>query len=255
MSRHIPRVIPILLLDNKGLYKTQKFKNPKYVGDPLNAVKIFNEKEVDELIFLDINATIQQREPNLVYLEQLASECFMPLCYGGNVRTVKTIKDLIKTGIEKVSINSFAIESPSFIKEASANFGSSTIVVSVDIKKNIFGKYELYNKAKVKTKYSNPFEFAALMNEMGAGELLITSVDKEGTLSGYDLELIKKITSEVDIPVIANGGASTVVDFKEAVKEAGASAVAAGSMFVFHGALRAVLITYPEQDELKQVFA
>lgn len=249
----IPRVIPVLLLQNSGLVKTQKFKNPKYVGDPINAVKIFNEKEVDELIFLDISATKEFRKPNYKLLNEIATECFMPLCYGGGIKNIADIRDVINTGVEKVAINAAAIEKPDFIKEASENFGSSTIIVSIDIKKNFWGKKTIHTYSASKNTGIDPIKFAQKMQEYGAGELLINSVDRDGFMNGYDLELIEKISKVVDIPVIACGGAGNLQHLKEAI-EHGASAVAAGSMFVFHGTHRAVLINYPSQKELQTLF-
>jgi cyclase len=253
-KQRLPRIIPVLLLNKSGLYKTLKFKDPKYIGDPLNAVKIFNEKEVDELVFLDIHAFSENRKPDFVYLEQIASECFMPLCYGGGISTIEEIKKLINIGIEKISFNSIALKDPSFIKKASDEFGSSTIVVSIDAKKNFWGKYEIFNRSKFKFSFTDPEQFAVEMNRLGAGEIMINSVDKDGTQAGYDLELVKKIASAVDIPVIASGGASSLMDFKLAIHESKASAAAAGSMFVFHGKHRAVLISYPDQTELRNTF-
>jgi len=252
--KRLPRIIPVLLLDNKGLYKTVKFKDPKYVGDPLNAVKIFNEKEVDELIFLDINATVEGRKPNLNYLADIASECFMPLCYGGGIRSIADIKQIIGTGIEKVSLNSIAIENTPFIQQAADTFGSSTICVSIDVKKNFWGKYEVYTKTKLKPRITDPVAYAAEINRMGAGEILLNSVDRDGTMEGFDTEIIKRVASEVDIPVIACGGAGNATDLQKAYAEGHASAMAAGSMFVFHGKHRAVLISYPDQETLKKLF-
>lgn len=249
----IPRVIPVLLLDKGGIYKTVKFKNPVYIGDPLNAVKIFNDKEVDELIFLDINASGQKREPDYDYLASIAGECFMPLCYGGAVSDIAQIKKLIFSGIEKVAINSHALSNPEFVREASNKFGSSTIVISIDVTKNIFGKYQVYNKNKVKTKFSDPIQMAEEMNKLGAGEILVNSVDRDGMMKGFDTEMIKRISSAVDIPVVACGGGGNITHFKPVI-DAGASAIAAGSMFVFHGVHKAVLINYPSQNELKNCF-
>jgi len=248
-----PRVIPVLLLDKGGVYKTVKFKNPVYIGDPLNAVKILNDKEVDELIFLDINASGEKREPDFDYLASIAGECFMPLCYGGAVSSIAQIKKLIFSGIEKVAINSSALSNPEFIREAADKFGSSTIVVSIDVSKNLFGKYQVHNKNKIKTKFSNPISMAEEMNKLGAGELLINAVDRDGMMSGFDTELINKISSLVDIPVVACGGGGNLKHFKPVI-DAGASAIAAGSMFVFHGVHKAVLINYPSQSELKNCF-
>ncbi|MFN4234152.1 MAG: AglZ/HisF2 family acetamidino modification protein [Bacteroidia bacterium] len=250
----IPRVIPVLLLQNSGLVKTQKFKNPKYVGDPINAVKIFNEKEVDELIFLDITATKENRKPNYKLLNEIATECFMPLCYGGGINSINDIKNVINAGVEKVSINTAAIENPEFIKEASDKFGSSTIVVSIDVKKTFWGKKTIHVYSGSKNTGLDPIQFAIKMQEKGAGELLLNAIDRDGLMNSYDLELIEMISREVDIPVIACGGAGNLKHFKEAI-HSGASAVAAGSMFVFHGRHRAVLINYPSQKELQTLFS
>lgn len=249
----IPRVIPVLLLKNAGLVKTQKFKEPKYVGDPINAVKIFNEKEVDELIFLDITASIEKKKPNLKLLNEIATECFMPLCYGGGIKSIEDIKSIINAGVEKVALNSIAVECPELVKKAADVFGSSTIVVSIDVKKNFWGKKIIYSYSGSKNTGIDPVKFAVEMQKNGAGELLINSIDKDGMMSGYDYELINQISKEVDIPVIACGGAGNLQHLKQAY-EAGASALAAGSMFVFHGPHRAVLINYPSQKELQEIF-
>jgi imidazole glycerol-phosphate synthase subunit HisF len=247
-----PRIIPILLLKGTGLYKTLKFKEPKYIGDPLNAVKIFNDKEVDELIILDITASLENKKPNYELLYQMAGECFMPLGYGGAVSTIEEIRKLISMGIEKVSINSNAVDL-NFIREAADVFGSSTIVVSMDVKKNFWGKYEVYTKSGTNNTKREAAKFAVEINKAGAGELLVNSIDRDGVMQGYDLDLIKSISGEIDIPLIACGGAGELVHFKQAV-DSGASAVAAGSMFVFHGKHRAVLISYPEQSEINTLF-
>jgi cyclase len=244
----------VLLLDKGGIYKTVKFKKPVYIGDPLNAVKIFNDKEVDELIFLDIHASANHKEPDFDYLASIAGECFMPLCYGGAISNISQIKKLIFSGIEKISINSFALSNPEFIREATDKFGSSTIVVSLDVSKNLFGKYQIHNRNKVKTTFYDPIQMAEQMNKLGAGELLINSVDCDGMMNGFDTELIKRISSAVDIPVVACGGAGNLSHFKPVI-DAGASAIAAGSMFVFHGVHKAVLINYPTQAELQKSFA
>jgi imidazole glycerol-phosphate synthase subunit HisF len=250
---NLPRIIPVLLLKDSGLYKSVKFKAPKYIGDPLNAVKIFNEKEVDELVFIDITATIEKRKPPVKFLSAIASECFMPLCYGGGISTMEDVRSIINTGVEKVSINSFAAQNPGFIKIASQEYGSSTIVVSIDVKKSFFGKYEVFTHGgKVNTKL-DPQKYAVQVAKAGAGEILLNSIDRDGTMQGYDLELIKKVTHAVDIPVIACGGAGKITDFAEAIT-AEASALAAGSMFVFHGKHKAVLINYPSKDEFMEVF-
>jgi cyclase len=251
----LPRIIPVLLLENGGLVKTEKFKNPKYIGDPLNAVKIFNDKEVDELLFLDIYASAENRKPSLEFLAEIAGECFMPLAYGGGVRDLKVIKEILQVGIEKVVISSYAIENPSFISEATTLYGSSTIAVCIDVKKSFFGKYEIYVSNGKKNTGIDPVKFAIEMDKAGAGELIVNNIDKDGTMSGYDTELLKRITSSVGMPVIASGGAKDMGDFVSAMIEGGASAVAAGSMFVFHGKHRAILIKYPDQEEINQLLA
>lgn len=246
------RIIPVLLLKDAGLVKTVKFKDPRYVGDPINAVKIFNEKEVDELIFLDITAASANRKPPLDVLQRIAEECFMPLCYGGGIRSLEMIRNILKVGVEKVAINSHAAEDPMLIRKVADHYGSSTIAVSMDVKKNFWGKYHVHTKAGKFNTGLDPVKFAVQMDQMGAGELLVNVIDRDGTMQGYDIDLLKKITSEVSMPVIACGGAGKIEHFREAVESGGASAVAAGSMFVFHGAHRAVLINYPSQEEIKK---
>ena len=249
------RVIPVLLFRNRGLYKSVKFDRYKYIGDPINAVKIFNDKEVDELIFLDIDSTDRSLEPNYEVIKEIATECFMPICYGGRISNTDQIKKILALGIEKIAINKNAVLNPEFIESAVAQFGSSTIVISIDAKKNIWGKYEVYVDNGKKNTKIDPVTFAKEMENAGVGEIMINAIDKDGTMSGYDLELIKKISSSVNIPLIACGGASSLNDFSTAITNAGASAVAAGSMFVYHGKLNAVLINYPNQLELKSLFS
>lgn len=247
-----PRVIPCLLLKNAGLVKTVRFKDPTYVGDPINAVKIFNDKEVDELIFLDIAATVERKKPQLTLLARIAGESFMPFSYGGGIRSVDEIRDILRLGVEKVCINSQAVENPPFIQDAARVFGSSTIVVSLDVKKSFLGKYEVVIHGGRKRTRLDPVQHARFMEKMGAGELMVNSVDRDGTMAGYDLDLIKRVSEAVSIPVIACGGAGRISDFGEAVKKGGASAVAAGSLFVFHGKHRAVLISYPSIKDIRE---
>jgi cyclase len=246
------RVIPCLLLKGQGLVKTIKFKKPKYVGDPINAVKIFNDKEVDELIFLDIEATVEGRRPPIKLISEIASECFMPLSYGGGLRDFDDIKTIFNVGVEKIIINSYAIENPDFVREASRCYGSQSIVVAVDVKRNSIGKYEIFSLgARQKTKL-NLVDHVKEMEKLGAGEIFLNSIDRDGTMEGYDIDMIKGVTEAVSIPVIACGGAGSITHFAEAVRRGGAAAVAAGSMFVFHGKHRAVLITYPSIDALEE---
>jgi cyclase len=236
---------------NLGLVKTVKFKNPKYVGDPINAVKIFNEKEVDELIFLDITATTEKRKPNFRLINDIASECFMPFGYGGGISDLNDMRELFNLGVEKVIINTYAVENPSFVKSAAERFGSQSIVVSIDVKKNLFGKYQVYTHGGKKVTKLDPATFAVRMEEIGAGEIILTSINRDGTMEGYDIGLIKKVSQSLNIPVVASGGAGTIQDFANAVKQGGAAAVAAGSLFVFLGKHRAVLINYPKQTEIE----
>jgi cyclase len=251
----IPRVIPVLLLRNKGLVKTVKFQEHKYIGDPFNAVKIFNEKEVDELTFIDIDASKENREPPYDYLKEIASECFMPLGYGGAVKSMDQIKRLIQSGIEKIIINHQALENPNFIKLATDTYGSSTIVGAMDVKKNFFGTYQVFSHVKKTTINLDPIKHAQNLEALGVGELFVNNVDLDGMMKGYDLALIKKITDSVTIPVIACGGAGSIEDIDKVINQSRAAAAAAGSMFVYHGKHRAVLITYPEYQVLNKIFS
>ena len=248
------RVIPALLLKGRGLVKTRKFAKPDYLGDPINIVKIFNEKEIDELVLLDIDATVEGRVPQFELLEEVASECFMPLCYGGGIRNVEDVRRILGLGIEKVAINSYAVENPEFIREASEIFGSQSIVVSLDVRKQFRGTYEVRTHGGKKGTNLDPVKLAQEMELMGAGELLLNSIDCDGMMQGYDISLIRKVATSVQIPVIACGGAGKIEDFSKAGREGGASAVAAGSMFVYQGRYRAVLISYPPYEELEQLF-
>jgi imidazole glycerol-phosphate synthase subunit HisF len=247
------RVIPCLLLRNLGLVKTVKFSNPKYVGDPINAVKIFNDKEVDELIFLDITATAEERKPNYELLSRIACEAFMPFSYGGGIRTIEDVTNILRIGVEKVAINSYAFENPEFIKDISAKYGSQSVIVSIDVRKVAGNKYEVFlNNGKKKTGM-DPISYAVKMEKMGAGEIFLNSIDNDGMMNGYETELIRGVSEATGIPVIACGGAGAIKHFGDAVS-AGASAVSAGSFFVFVGPHRAVLISYPDQVELCKVF-
>jgi imidazole glycerol-phosphate synthase subunit HisF len=245
-------MMPCLLLKDWALVKTVHFKEPSYIGDPVNAIRIYNEKEVDELILLDIMATREERPPLFELLRDVAGECFMPLCYGGGIRSLEDIKSIFGIGIEKVAINSFAEESPGFIQEASTAFGSQSIVVSIDIQKTFLGRYAVCTRGGQKMTKADPVDFARKMEAAGAGELLVTSIDRDGTWQGYDIDLLKRITSAVTIPVIACGGAGRVSDFGEAVRRGGASAVAAGSMVVYQKKGMGVLINFPTREELEK---
>lgn len=247
------RVIPTLLLSNAGLVKGVKFKNHKYVGDPINAVKIFNEKEVDELVFLDISATAGQEGPNFELIKDIAGEAFIPFGYGGGISNMSQIDQLFRLGVEKVVINSAFHSTPELITEAANAYGSQSIVVSLDVRKTLFGGYDCYSQCG-NTKVKTPvLELAQKAQALGAGEIILCNIDKEGAGSGYDLKLIKQVTEVIDIPLVASGGAGTLDDFYQAI-EAGSSAVAAGDMFTFHGKHKAVLITYPKYKDLEALF-
>ena len=244
------RIIPALLLKNESLVKTIRFGRYAYVGDPCNTVRIFNELEVDELLFLDITATPEDRMPNLKLLAEIAKECFMPLGYGGGVRSLESAKAIFEIGFEKVALNSFALEQPHFVTKLADQFGSQSVIASVDVKKDMFGIHRVYTKSGRKTTGRKPVEWAQELEACGAGEILLTSIDREGTWQGFDSELVKAVTTSVSIPVIAHGGAGSTADIKTIVEDAGASAVALGSMVVFQKRGMGVLVNFPRLDEL-----
>jgi len=245
------RVIPCLLLLNQGLVKTVGFKNPTYVGDPINAVRIFNDKEVDELVFLDVTATLEKSPPKFDLINDIATECFMPFGYGGGIHDIETANRILKMGSEKIVLNS-AARDLSLIREAADIFGSQSVVVSIDVKRSMRGKSVVYTHSGTINTKLDPVQFAMDVESAGAGEIFLNSIDRDGSMAGYDIPLVKSVTESVNIPVVACGGAGTLTHFQEAILKGGASAVSAGSMFVFHGPHRAVLINYPTQDELKQ---
>lgn len=245
-----PRVIPVLLLKGRGLYKTRQFKDPVYVGDPINTVKIFNEKEVDEIVVLDIGATAEGRDPAFDTIAEIASEGFMPIAYGGGVRHLDQVRAIFKRGVEKVVLNTVATQHPEVVQEIAAYAGSASVVVSIDIKKKLFGGYEVYTRSGRQATGFDPIDYARRAEKAGAGEILLNSIDRDGMMQGYDLGMIQQIAAAVSIPVIACGGAGSLEHFTSAIK-AGASAVAAGSMFVFQGRHRAVLISYPTAREIE----
>lgn len=249
----LARVIPCLLLRGRGLVKTTKFKDPKYLGDPRNVVKIFNEKEVDELALVDITATAENRPPDFDLVREIVSEAFMPVAYGGGLRSIEDARRMLGLGVEKIIVNTHALKSPTFVSEAAQQFGSQSVVVCLDAKRGFFGKYEIYSEAGRRGSGRSPVEWAREMEERGAGELVIQSIDRDGTMEGYDLELVQSVTGAVRIPVIALGGAGKVTHLGQVVNEGGASAAAAGSMFVFQGKHRAVLISFPDPSELREV--
>ena len=248
-----PRVIPVLLVKGSGLVKGVRFKKDAYIGDPLNAIRIFNEKEVDELIVLDILATVEGRGPDIERVRDWAGECFMPICYGGGVTTIDQMDALFAAGVEKISINSASVDDR-LIGDAASRFGSQSVVGCIDVRASWFGRRKVVVRRGTRAIAGDPGAWARRLRDLGVGEILLQSIDRDGTMEGYDLELIHEVSAAVDIPVVALGGAGTVDHLGQGLA-AGAAAVAAGSMFVFHGRHRAVLVTYPEQQELNRLTA
>jgi cyclase len=249
-----PRLIPCLLVHNGGLVKTVNFGTPKYVGDPINAVRIYNEKEVDELVVLDIDATVKGVEPDYQLISHLASECRMPLCYGGGVRTVAQIERIISLGVEKVAISSAAVESPALISGAASRVGSQSVVVVIDVKKTgLLRRYEVVTHNGTNKTGLNPVEFAERMAGLGVGEIVVNSVDRDGEMKGYDLDLVEQIRQAVHLPLTVLGGAGSLGDVKELIKRYNIVGAAAGSLFVFKGKYRAVLINYPNRVEKEEL--
>lgn len=249
-----PRVIPCLLVHNRGLVKTTKFKDPKYVGDPINAVKIFNEKEVDELIVVDIDASIQNHEPDYKMIENLAAECRMPFCYGGGIKTVEQAQKIFNLGVEKIAISSIALEKPSTVEDMAKRVGNQSVVVVMDVrKKTLSSKYEIWTHNASKNTNINPIEFSQEMEKRGAGEIVINSIDYDGEMKGYDLNLIQKIRDSIHIPLTVMGGAGSLEDIGSVIKQHGVIGAAAGSFFVFKGKYRAVLISYPNKADKEEL--
>jgi cyclase len=248
------RIIPCLLVRNKGLVKTVQFKESKYVGDPLNAVKIFNEKEVDELIVLDIDATKENRAPNFKMIEDLAVECRMPLCYGGGIKTVEQAKKIIKLGAEKIALSSIIFENRNRIKEIADAVGVQSVIAVLDVKKKgLFGKYQVYINNGKKATGEDPVSIAKELETLGVGEVVINSIDNDGMMKGYDLKLIDLIRDAINLPLTILGGAGTIQDIKQLIQKHKVIGAAAGSLFVFKGKYRAVLINYPTKEEIKEL--
>lgn len=247
-----PRIIPCLLIHNNGLVKTKGFSEPKYVGDPINAVKIFNEKESDELMVLDIDATVYNREPNYELISKLAAECRMPLCYGGGVTTAEQASKIIDLGVEKVSLSAAAISNPQLVTEIASEIGSQSVVVVLDVikKKGLFSSsYKVMTHNATKETKSDLFSLIEQFQSFGAGEIVINSIDRDGSMSGYDLDLASQIKKCMRIPVTFLGGAGSEEHLGELISKCGVVGVAAGSYFVFKGKYRAVLISYPERSQ------
>lgn len=248
-----PRIIPCLLIHEGGLVKTVGFKNPKYVGDPINAVKIFNEKESDELVVLDIDATANGAEPDYRVIAHLAAECRMPLCYGGGVRTAAQAKLIIGLGVEKVAISAAAVERPGLIAEIAAEIGGQSVAVVLDVRKKMLGGYELRTHNAYRAHKLDPITFAEEAVRLGAGEIVVNSIDLDGAMKGYDLKLARRMREAVGVPVTFLGGAGSLADIEALIREVGVVGAAAGSLFVFKGAYRAVLINYPNPETKEQV--
>lgn len=249
-----PRVIPVLLLKNEGLVKTTKFKKHRYIGDPINAVKIFNDLKADELTFLDISASREGRCISLNFVKDVGEEANMPFAVGGGITKIQQIREILHEGAEKVIINTQAGVNPAFIREAADIFGSSTIVACIDVKKKLFANKRTWILGGTKSTQYDPVTFAGLMEENGAGELIVQSMEQDGMMQGYDIPLIKSISETVNIPVIALGGAGSMSDMKQAYVDAFANGLAAGSMFIYHGQRKGILINYPEKTELIDLF-
>jgi cyclase len=244
-----PRIIPCLLVHNKGLVKTIKFKDAKYVGDPINAVKIFNEKESDELMVLDIDATALGREPDYKMIENLAVECRMPLCYGGGIKTVEQATKIFNLGVEKIALSSSAIENPKLVSDIAKEVGNQSVVVVLDVKKKMFGSYDVYTHNGTKKAKIDLEKFIKELQKLGVGEIVINSIDNDGVMKGYDVALIEKVKPLVDVPMTVLGGAGSLDDIKGLIKKFGIIGCAAGSLFVFKGKYKAVLINYPNYRE------
>ncbi|AQX12442.1 AglZ/HisF2 family acetamidino modification protein [Elizabethkingia meningoseptica] len=244
-----PRIIPSLLIQDNGLVKTVNFKNPKYVGDPINAVKIFNEKEVDELAIFDIDATVKGLEPNYSLIERIANQSRMPLCYGGGVKTVEQAQKIFGLGIEKIALSSAVIENPDLITKIADRVGAQSVIVVLDVKKKLFGGYEVYTHNGKKSTGINPFKFIEESQNLGAGEIVINSIDQDGVMKGYDISLIDKARERTSLPMTVLGGAGSLEDIKKVIDKHEIIGVAAGSLFVFKGKYKAVLINYPIKEE------
>ena len=244
-----PRIIPCLLLQDNGLVKTVNFKNPKYVGDPINAVRIFNEKEVDELVIFDIDATVLKNEPNYGLIERIANQSRMPLCYGGGIKTVKQAKRIFGLGVEKIALSSSVVDNPNLITQIGDLVGAQSVIVVLDVKKNIFGKYNIYTNNGNTNTGIDPLKFVKEAENLGAGEIVLNSIDNDGLMKGYDTNILDLVRKKIDLPITILGGAGSLEDIKNIIKKHKVIGLAAGSLFVFKGKFRAVLINYPSKVE------
>lgn len=249
-----PRIIPSLLLQENGLVKTVNFKDPKYIGDPINAVKIFNEKQVDELVIFDIDATVKNTEPNYSLIQRIANQSRMPLCYGGGVKTAEQAQKIFGLGIEKIALSSAALMNPVLITEIAKKVGSQSLVVVLDVKKKTFGGYEVYTHNGRKSTGINPFDFIKKAEQLGAGEITINSIERDGMMKGYDMTLLRKAREMSSLPMTFLGGAGSLEDLKSVILEQKIVGLAAGSLFVFKGKYKAVLINYPNREEKEKLF-
>lgn len=248
-----PRIIPCLLVHKRGLVKTQKFSQPKYVGDPINAVRIFNEKEVDELVVLNIDASVHNLAPDYELIRKLAAECRMPLCYGGGVKRVEEVEQIVGLGVEKVAISSAAVTNAELIRTAAEVVGRQSIVVVLDVRKSGDGDYEVWTHNGTCATGFCPIELARRVESLGAGEVIVNSIDNDGMMKGYDLELGRRVRQALCIPVTLLGGAGSLADIGALFARLGVVGAAAGSLFVFKGVYRAVLISYPQRLEKRRL--
>jgi cyclase len=248
-----PRIIASLLIKDNGLVKTTKFKEPRYLGDPMNAVRIFNEKEVDELAVFDISATVNSKGPNFKMIENFAEECRMPLCYGGGITKVEEAQQIFSLGVEKIALSNAAFQNPQLITELSNKVGAQSVVVVLDVKKKLFGGYDVYTHNGTKSVGKNPFELIQKFQELGAGEIVINNIDEDGMMKGYDLSLVEKARKSTILPLTVLGGAGSLEDIGKLIEKFGIIGAAAGSRFVYKGKLKGVLINYPNNEEKKEL--
>ncbi len=252
-GKDIPRLIPVLLVRDGGLVKTIRFKDGKYVGDPMNAIRIFNDLRVDEIILLDISASREQRGPDFELLREVAQEAFMPFCYGGGIRTLEDARKIFQIGIEKIAVNHAAANDPTLLRRVADEYGEQAVVGAMDVKHGALGGTRLYDHVTGKRLRTEPLEHAQMLQDHGAGEIFVNWVDRDGVMEGYDTKLITQLSSQLRVPLIVCGGAGTWDDLPVAAA-AGADAVAAGSLFVFRGKRRGVLINYPPPEEIERIF-
>ena len=243
-----PRIIPVLLYQDGGLVKTVKFKDPKYIGDPLNAVRIYNEKEADELIFLDIDSTVKNISPNYKLIERIANQARMPICYGGGIKTTDQAKKIFSLGIEKIALSSEALLNPSIITEIASKVGSQSVVIVLDIKRNLLGRYGLYTHNGTKKSKVDLKIYVKNLYELGAGEIVINNIDRDGLMKGYDIDLVSYISSLTNLPITTVGGVGNVEHFQYILKKCDITGLGSGSLFVFKGKYKAVLINYPDKN-------